>query len=224
MRPSHKKHLAERMDACADNLIRIAGDARDYREVIKEQAWINTAAYFGNDNPVHMEIGCGMGTFIVTLAARHPEINFIAVEVVADVIVVAAEKAHEAGLRNILFVRVDAIYLPKYFAPHSIQRLYLNFSCPYPKNSYKNHRLTHRKFLALYRMLLTEDGDLHQKTDNRHFFEFSLAEFSVERWTLTDVSLDLHGDKEKYPDNIITEYENRFLKLGQPIYRLEVRP
>ncbi|MBQ3132937.1 MAG: tRNA (guanosine(46)-N7)-methyltransferase TrmB [Clostridia bacterium] len=224
MRPRHKKHLAERMEACAENLMVIPGDARDYREVIKEQAWIDTAAYFGNQNPVHMEIGCGMGTFIVTLAARHPEINFIAVEVVADVIVVAAEKARQAGLTNVLFVRVDAIYLPKYFPPHSIERLYLNFSCPYPKNSYKNHRLTHRKFLALYRMLLTEGGDLHQKTDNRHFFEFSLAEFSAERWTLTDVTLDLHADKETYPDNIVTEYEDRFLKLGQPIYRLEVKP
>lgn len=224
MRPRHKKHLTERMEACADNLIGIPGDARDYREVIKEAAYIDTAAYFGNNNPIHMEIGCGMGTFVVTMAARHPEINFVAVEIVADVIVVAAEKAREAGLKNVLFVRVDAIYLPKYFPPQSVERLYLNFSCPYPKNAYRRHRLTHRKFLALYKVLLAESGDLHQKTDNRHFFEFSLMELSADGWTLQDVSLDLHNDPEKYPDNIITEYESRFLKLGQPIYRLEAKP
>lgn len=224
MRPRHKKHLSERLNACKDNIINIESDARDYREVIKEQAWIDTAAYFGNDNPIHLEIGCGMGTFIATLAARNPQINYIAVEVVADVIVVAAEKVREAGLKNVLFVRVDAIYLPKYLAPHSVERIYLNFSCPYPKNSYKAHRLTHRKFLALYEMLLTEKGDLLQKTDNRRFFEFSLLEFSAAGWGLSDICCDLHAEPERYPDNIVTEYENRFLKLGQPIYCLTASP
>ena len=224
MRPRHKKHLTERLDAVRENIINIPNDGRDYREVIREREWIDTAAYFGNDNPVHLEIGCGMGTFIATLAARNPHINYVAVEVVADVIVVAAEKVREAGLTNVLFVRVDAIYLPKYLAPKSVERLYLNFSCPYPKNSYKAHRLTHRKFLALYEGLLTDGGVLVQKTDNRRFFEFSLLEFSAARWTLADVCCDLHAEPERYPDNIITEYENRFLKLGQPIYCLTALP
>ncbi len=217
-----KKYLNERLDAVKGLILDTDLEERDFEKAIQTKDYFDFEELFGNSNPVHLEIGCGKGQFIVEMAARCPDINFIAVEKERNVIVAAVEKVEKAGLTNVRFIAGCAEYLPRFIPEHSIGRIYLNFSCPYPKEKYKKHRLTHRFFLNIYRQLLKEDGDIHQKTDNMHFFEFSLQEFSQEGFGLYNVTLDLHNSG--FEGNIVTEYEKRFSDLGQPIYRLEARP
>ena len=115
--------------------------------------------------------------------------------------------------------RLHRSQLESYIPAGCIGRIYLNFSCPFPKKSYASHRLTHRRFLEIYSVLLKPHAEIHQKTDNRNFFEFSLEEFSDCGWTMKNISLDLHASD--FEDNIVTEYEKRFSEQGFPIYRLE---
>ncbi len=132
---------------------------------------------------------------------------------------IAAERAAEESIPNLRFIKGSAEYLPKYLPDGIFDRVYLNFSCPFPKKKYANHRLTNRKFLAIFDRLMTPNGEIHQKTDNMHFFEYSIQEFSEYGMAIKNVSLDLHGSN--FEGNIVTEYEKRFSDLGQPIYRLE---
>lgn len=218
MRMRRKKHLEERLADCGDRIIYMDREDRNY-EVKDTKSIIDCAKLFGNDNPVELEIGCGKGQFICELAQRRPDVNFLAVEKSSNVIVDAAEKAISLGIENVRFLRGGAEYLDCYIPEHIIERLYLNFSCPFPKKSYASHRLTHRRFLAIYERLLKPHAEIHQKTDNRGFFEFSLAELSDCGWTLKNISLDLHASD--FEGNIVTEYERRFSEQGFPIYRLE---
>ncbi len=220
MRMRKKKNLDSRLEAVKDYILDLPlGDERDFNKAIEEKSLIDYKEIFGNSNPVRMEIGCGRGQFAMEIAKRHPDVNFIAVEKVLNVIVLACEKAKKEGLTNIKFICGSAEYLPKFIPEKSIELLYLNFSCPYPKARYARHRLTHRFFLDIYRNLLKEGAEIHQKTDNMHFFEFSIAELSQSGWKIKNVSLDLHNSD--FEGNIVTEYEKRFSDLGQPIYRLE---
>jgi len=166
-----------------------------------------------------MEIGCGKGQFVCELAKRDPQFNYLAVEKSSNVIVDAAEKAISEGIENVRFLRGGAEYLDNYIPADSVERIYLNFSCPFPKKSYASHRLTHRNFLKLYEGMLKKGGEIHQKTDNMQLFEFSIGEFSQSGWALKNVSLDLHNSD--FEGNIVTEYEKRFSEQGLPIYRLE---
>ncbi len=220
MRMRKKKNLDTRVENVRDYILDLPlGEERDFNKAIEEKSLIDYKEIFGNDNPVRMEIGCGRGQFAMEIAKRHPDVNFIAVEKVLNVIVLACEKAKKEGLTNIKFICGSAEYLPKFIPEKSIELLYLNFSCPYPKARYARHRLTHRFFLDIYRNLLKDGAEIHQKTDNMHFFEFSIAEFSQSGYKLKNVSLDLHNSD--FEGNIVTEYEKRFSDLGQPIYRLE---
>jgi len=133
----------------------------------------NLAQIFGNNNPVCLEIGCGKGKFAVEYALLHPDENIIAVERLSNVIVEGAEKAKNAGLTNIRFLVQNASYLPHFISPHTIDRIFLNFSCPFPKQQYQKRRLTHPKFLAMYSEWLKNGGTIQQKTDNLPFFEFN---------------------------------------------------
>ncbi len=220
MRMRKKKNLDTRLEAVRDYILDLPlGDEKDFNKAIEEKSLIDYKEIFGNDNPVRMEIGCGRGQFAMEIAKRHPDVNFIAVEKVLNVIVLACEKAKKEGLTNIKFICGSAEYLPKFIPEKSIELLYLNFSCPYPKARYARHRLTHRFFLDIYRNLLKDGAEIHQKTDNMHFFEFSIAELSQSGYKIKNVSLDLHNSD--FEGNIVTEYEKRFSDLGQPIYRLE---
>lgn len=219
MRMRRKKYLTERLDACGDYLFMIDTQEKNFRVAIEDKEYFDFKELFGNDNPVHMEIGCGKGQFACEIAKRNPNINYIAVEKSANVIVPAVEKAVEAGLTNIKFIKGCAEYLPKFIPDKSIERIYLNFSCPFPKKRYANHRLTNKSFLALYDMMLSDGAEIHQKTDNMPFFEYSIEQLSDYGFTIKNVSLDLH--KSGFEGNIVTEYEKRFSDLGQPIYRLE---
>lgn len=219
MRMRRKKNLEARLEECRNILFKVYSDDKNFSTAIENKSYFNYTEIFGNTNPVHMEIGCGKGQFICEIAKRNPDINYIAVEKSANVIVQACEKVLEAGLKNVYFISGGAEYLPCFIPDGTIERIYLNFSCPFPKKKYTNHRLTNRNFLKLYEMMLVPQGEIHQKTDNMHFFEYSIGEFSDYGFTLKNISLDLHNSD--FEGNIVTEYEKRFSDLGQPIYRLE---
>ena len=219
MRMRKKKHARERLDACSELILPLAEHEADYRLAEENPAYYNLTEIFGNNNPLHLEIGCGKGQFIAELAKRNPNINYIAMEVCDDVAVLACERVKEAELQNVRFMVCGAEYILKYFKESTVDRIYLNFSCPYPKARYAKHRLTSPIFLPMYKKLLKDGGEIHQKTDNMHFFEYSVEKYSELGFKMQNVSLDLH--KSGFEGNIVTEYEQRFLDLGQPIYRLE---
>lgn len=218
MRMRKKKHLEERLERC-DNVLTLFSDDCNFLTAIEKKEYINTEELFGNSNPVVLEIGCGKGRFACELAKRNPDINVLALEKCANVIVMASEAATNENISNLKFLRCGAEYLEKYIKPESIERIYLNFSCPYPKKRYANHRLTNERFLKSYKVILKKGAEIHQKTDNMHFFEYSIEKYSELGFVMRNVSLDLH--KSDFEGNIVTEYEQRFLDLGQPIYRLE---
>lgn len=213
-----KKHLEEKLVKCT-NLLDMPPVTEDYREAVKKKEYIDFTEIFGNSNPLQMEIGCGKGQFISVLAKRNPDINYIAVEVNRNVICDACEKVLSEGLTNVIFLHCGAEVLEKYIKPHTIERIYLNFSCPFPKGAYANRRLTNVKFLAIYDELLANGAQIHQKTDNMHFFEYSLEQYAEYGYKLQNISLDLHNSD--FEDNIVTEYEHKFSSQGFRIYRLE---
>ena len=209
MRMRKKKHGAERIAACAE--LRI-----ENIEVLKD----GFDGVFAESRPVHMEIGCGKGNFACGMAAKHPEINFIAVEKVADVCCIALEKAkaraEERSGDNLRFIISDAKELSENVLPHSLDCIYLNFSDPWPKSGHAKRRLTHRGFLEMYKKLLKEDGILRLKTDNVGLFDFSLEEFEEFGMQILWQTRDLHSEPENV-DNVMTEYEKNFSDKGQPI-------
>lgn len=218
MRMRKKKHLDERLEKCNNLLILLSEDS-NFVTAIEKKEFIDTRALFGNDNPVVLEVGCGKGGFACELAKRNPDINVLALEKCANVIVIACEKAMKDNLTNLKFIQTGAEYLEKYIEPGSIERIYLNFSCPYPKNAYENRRLTNIRFLKSYDALLKDGAEIHQKTDNMHFFEYSIEQFTQYGFRLKNISLDLHNSD--FEGNIETEYEHKFASQGMPIYRLE---
>lgn len=219
MRMRKKKNLETRLECCQDNLIIIDREDRNFNSAKINKDYIDFNEFFGNDNPIYLEIGCGKGQFVCEMAKMHPEINFIAVEKVANVIVSACENAKKQNIDNIIFIKCGAEYLPSVIKPDSIGRIYLNFSCPFPKKKYASHRLTARPFLEIYSELLKKDAEIHQKTDNKGLFEFSIEQMSAYGFILKNVSLDLHNSD--FEGNIVTEYEAKFVAEGLPIYRLE---
>lgn len=219
MRMRKKKHALERLEACKDLILPLSPHEEDYRKAENNPSYYDIAEIFGNENPLHLEIGCGKGQFIAELAKRNPDINYIAIEVCDDVAVLACERVKNSNLNNVRFMVCGAEYLLKYFKASTVERIYLNFSCPYPKARYAKHRLTSPIFLPMYKKILKSGGEIHQKTDNMHFFEFSIENYSKLGFIMQNISLDLHNSD--FEGNILTEYEKRFTDLGQPIYRLE---
>lgn len=219
MRMRKKKHAEERLASCKDLILPLAVHEVDYRNAAQNPSYYDIKEIFKNDNPLQLEIGCGKGQFICELARRNPDINYIAIEVCDDVAVLACENVKKAKLKNVRFMITGAEYILKYFRPSSVNRIYLNFSCPFPKSRYAKHRLTSQVFLPMYKTLLENGGEIHQKTDNMHFFEYSIEKYSEFGFKLQNISLDLHNSG--FENNIVTEYEKRFTDLGQPIYRLE---
>lgn len=219
MRMRKKKNLESRLAAVSDILYISDSEDRNFNTSIKNKEYIDLPAFFDGDRPLFLEIGCGKGKFAYEFAKRNPDINLLAVEKNANVIVDACEKAKNEGLGNLRFLKCGAEYLERHLKPNSVSRIFLNFSCPFPKNSYAVHRLTHARFLTIYKRLMAGGAEIHQKTDNMHFFEFSLEQLSGSGFALKNVSLDLHNSV--FEGNIMTEYEQKFSSLGMPIYRLE---
>ncbi|CAG9622137.1 tRNA (guanosine(46)-N7)-methyltransferase TrmB [Sutcliffiella rhizosphaerae] len=176
---------------------------------------------FGNEHPIHIEVGTGKGTFITEMAKANPHINYIGIELFESVVVKALERAVVANVPNVKLLNVNAEKLTEYFDKNEVDRVYLNFSDPWPKKRHAKRRLTYKTFLDLYKSVLVPKGEIHFKTDNRGLFEFSLMSFSEYGLLLNYVSLDLHNSD--YEGNIMTEYEEKFSSKGFPIYRCEVQ-
>ena len=207
------------------NIPRAKGVLNECKEVVKNEAdcqgkWCEV---FGNTNPVHMEIGMGKGQFLLALAAQNPKINYIGIERYSSVLLRAVEKLHEIQppLLNIRFICMDARSVTEAFAPGEIDRIYLNFSDPWPKARHAARRLTSKEFLARYHNVLTDGGTIEFKTDNRLLFDFSVAEVEASLdFRLAGCTYDLHHDIEMNQGNIMTEYEEKFSSLGNPINKL----
>jgi tRNA (guanine-N(7)-)-methyltransferase len=174
---------------------------------------------FQNDNPVHVEIGMGKGKFIMQLAAINPNINYIGIEKYSSVLLRALEKRNEVELNNLYFIRFDAEYINDIFDKEELSKIYLNFSDPWPKDRHAKRRLTSKEFLARYDQCLKKDGVIEFKTDNRSLFDFSLEEVKLAGWELKLVTFDLHHS-EYAEGNVMTEYEEKFSALGNPIHKL----
>lgn len=190
-------------------------DSEQYRGLWKQEI-------FRNDFPIHVEIGMGKGQFLTTMASMNPGIHYIGIEKYSSVLVRAIEKMEEMELENIRFLRMDAKDLETYFAPGEIGKIYLNFSDPWPKDRHAKRRLTSVHFLEKYERLLEPGGLLQFKTDNRPLFEFSLAQLEEVGWQKEEVSFHLH-EHGPAKNNVMTEYEEKFYKLGNPICRFLAR-
>ncbi|MBE6589912.1 MAG: tRNA (guanosine(46)-N7)-methyltransferase TrmB [Ruminococcaceae bacterium] len=214
MRMRKKKHGAERIAAC--NEILIPSEALPTTD---------PQAFFSEEKPLHLEIGCGKGDFAVGMAAKYPQYNWIAMERVSDVACIALEKAmvnKDSRPDNLRFLIGDARNVAEWFPASSIDCLYLNFSDPWPKKGYAKRRLTHEGFLKLYQSVMKPGGMLKLKTDNEGLFDFSLEQFAACGLTVEWQTRDLHHS-EKNADNVMTEYERNFSSMGQVIYSAWVR-
>ena len=174
---------------------------------------------FGNDNPIHVEIGMGKGRFIMDMAQLHPDINYVGIEKYSSVLLRALQKQEQLLLPNIIFIRMDAEDITEVFAPSEVDRIYLNFSDPWPKDRHAKRRLPSRQFLERYDKILAKEGVVEFKTDNKDLFMFALEEVEPAGWTLDAVTYDLHNDEKMMVGNVMTEYEERFSQAGNPIYK-----
>ncbi len=172
--------------------------------------------YFGNDEPIYIEIGCGKGQFALTMAALHPENNYIAVEGQGSVILRALEKAKKSGLSNIVFMNEFIRDIEEYFDESELSGVYLNFSDPWPKDRHAKRRLTHADYLDGYKRILKPESAIEFKTDNDGLFAFTLEEFIACGLEIIESTSDLHGSA--LPARLATtEYEDKFVKQGKHI-------
>ena len=224
MRMRKKRNFDARMEACGDLLLaKGANGILNMQEAAENfRALIDYSTAFGEDKkdfPVALEIGCGKGGFVLALAKRQPNWNYLALEKMSNVILTPMEDAKKQGVENVRFLNIRAECLPCYIPEGSLDAIYLNFSTPLPKLGYASQRLTHRNFLSRYKKLLKKGGKIYQKTDDRDFFEFSLEEYKACGFALEEVSYHLHEGGN--PDwNIVTEYESKWVERGLPIHRV----
>ena len=175
---------------------------------------------FNNNNLIHLEIGMGKGQFLIAKARKNPTVNYIGIEVSATVSLKAAKKINKANLINIHIINIDAIKLDEYFDKFEVNKIYLNFSDPWPKNKHDKRRLTYYKFLEKYDFVLDQEGEIEFKTDNYKLYLFSIISFNNYGFEFLELSLDLHKDNEEV---ITTEYEDKFIMENKPIYYIKVR-
>ena len=178
---------------------------------------------FGNDNPIHIEIGMGKGRFIMDMARLNPDINFVGIEKFSSVLVRAIEKQNEEKPPNLFFIRMEAEYIENVFDKGEVNYIYLNFSDPWPKDRHAKRRLTSVQFLSKYINILAAGGGVTFKTDNRPLFDFSLEQIDEAGWVKDNVTFDLHNS-EYAEGNVMTEYEQRFSDMGNPICRVVFHP
>lgn len=181
---------------------------------------------FQNTHPIHIEVGMGKGQFLLALSRKNPDVNYLGIEKYTSVLLRAVQKREQMESNspqappNLYFICTDAARLPDIFAPEEVSKIYLNFSDPWPKERHARRRLTSREFLSCYGQFLSADGTLEFKTDNLQLFQFSLQEIPCAQWKLLAHTYDLHHDQSLNADNIMTEYEEKFSALGNPIYKL----
>ena len=207
------------------NIPRAEGVIQMHRTVIKRPedqrgCWHQV---FGDRHPVYIEIGMGKGQFILNMAKAHPDVNFIGIERYSSVLLRALEKfdtEEYKDLTNIRFACMDARNVEEVFAPEEVDKIFLNFSDPWPKARHAKRRLTSREFLARYEEILEDDGVVEFKTDNKGLFEFSLEEVNEAGWKLLAHTFDLHNQADMMDGNVMTEYEEKFSSMGNPICKL----
>ena len=199
MRLRKKPHTDEKLQNFADFVTR-----DDVQPITKDPT-----------RELYVELGTGKGDFITQIAERNPQINFIGLEVEATCVLAAARKVREKNLNNVRLIVFDINNIAELFAEEEVDRLYINFCDPWPKKRHAKRRLTHVRFLEMYKKILKRGGEIFFKTDNRGLFDFSLEQFALAGMTVRDVTNDLHA--EEPPDNLRTEYENRFSAEGVPI-------
>lgn len=196
------------------------------RETIADSKWIvqDPGAHkgkwkelFGNDHPVYLEIGTGKGKFINRLAMENPDINYVGIEKYSSVLIRALDKLDESQIQNLLFIRGDAELICEYFDEGEVGRIYLNFSDPWPKDRHAKRRLPSKEFLRRFAQILTPDGTIEFKTDNRALFDFAVEEVEAGGFKILQITYDLHNDPVMNEGNIMTEYEERFSAKGNPI-------
>lgn len=179
----------------------------------------NWKGLFGNNHPVRIEIGMGKGRFITTLAKENPDINFVGIERYSSVLLRALQRIEEESIPNLLFLCVDARNLGEIFETGEVEKIYLNFSDPWPKDRHAKRRLPSREFLSIFNSILKKEGRIEFKTDNRALFDFGVEEAALAGWTTEHITYDLHRDDEMMHNNILTEYEEKFSKEGKAIYK-----
>lgn len=175
---------------------------------------------FGNDNPIRIEIGMGKGKFITTLAMENPDINYIGIEKYSSVLIRAIERCEEIEVPNLRFIRMEAEYICDVFEKGEVDRIYLNFSDPWPKDRHAKRRLTSKQFFERYDVILKKDGIVEFKTGNDLLFQFSLEQVPEAGWELIEQTWDLHNDERLMQGNVMTEYESKFSQMGNPIHKL----
>ena len=218
MRMRRKKNLDKRLAECGDMIFSIESEDKNFNTAIEEKEYIDLEKWFGNSNPVRLEVGCGKGKFTVETAEAEPDVLLIAIERVQDALVLAMEAAIRKGLKNVFFVSLDAANIDQFFADDEIDLLYINFCDPWPRKKNAKRRLTYHTFLEKYKKVLKLGGQIHFKTDNANLFAWSLPEMESCFLELRNVTDDLHANG---PVGIMTGYEEKFYALGTPIHRVE---
>ncbi|MCR4651231.1 MAG: tRNA (guanosine(46)-N7)-methyltransferase TrmB [Lachnospiraceae bacterium] len=176
-----------------------------------------------DDHPLHIEVGMGKGRFIMDMAEANPDINYIGIEMYSSVLLRGLQKMEERDLNNLRFLRIDARYIEDAFAPGEADRIYLNFSDPWPKDRHAKRRLPSRQFLNRFHNILNDSGTIEFKTDNRDLFDFALEEIAPGGFEPVVTTFDLHADEELCRGNIMTEYEEKFSSIGNPICKYVIR-
>lgn len=213
MRMRKKKHLSERVFAAGDMLISAKEDIFNSEIANADKIYFDFKTLFNNDNRVELEIGCGKGGFITEKAKFNADVNYLAVELLKNIAVTAAENVLRENLGNVRIFNCGADYLPRYIPPKSVDAIYLNFSPPYPGKRHENRRLTKDSLVKEYKNFLKNGGRVYLKTDDKEFFEYSLNSFVANGFKTRITDADC-------ADNVVTEYEKKFRDLGMPIYSL----
>lgn len=195
----------------------VAGSPYVVQEAVQQSCPGTWAKIFKNNLPLHIEIGMGKGKFIHTMAKEHPDINYVGIEKYSSVLLRAIQKMEQEELPNLKFLRMDAENIDKVFGNGEVDRIYLNFSDPWPKDRHAKRRLPSREFLARYDLILKQDGRLEFKTDNRELFDFAVEELEPAGWKAEVITYDLHADGKLMDGNVMTEYEEKFSAMGNPI-------
>ncbi len=201
------------------NIPEAAGEIEKNNYVVKMMK-PNWQEEFANDKPIHIEVGMGKGQFITQLAKKNPNINYIGIEKYTSVLYRALQKLEgEETLENLRFLCMDAEKLEEMFENASVDRIYLNFSDPWPKERHAKRRLPSKQFLCRYDKILSKEGTIEFKTDNRKLFDFAVEELKDTKWKMEAITYDLHHDMILNKDNIMTEYEVKFSSMGNPIHK-----
>ena len=197
-----------------------ASDFVIHDETAHKGAWKQV---FGNDHPIEIEIGMGKGQFLLTLAKQNPDVNYIGIEKYSTVLLRAIQKMETEPLSNVRFIRMDAEFICDVFAKDEVSRIYLNFSDPWPKERHAKRRLPSKEFLVRYDQFLKKDGVIEFKTDNDELFAFAVEEVPLAQWRIREMTQDLHHNEKMMEGNVMTEYEEKFSSMGNPICKMVIK-